>query len=114
MWEGQIPECIHQNHVFRVRVDASILAPKFLREYLQTSVPRSYFLRCAKRTTNLASINMTQLRGLPVPTPVLAQQQEFVRRVAAVEKLIAAHRASLSKLDDLFASLQHRAFRGEL
>lgn len=39
---------------------------------------------------------------------------EFARRVAAVEKLKATQRASLVELDALFASLQHRAFRGEL
>ena len=41
-------------------------------------------------------------------------QREFARRVAAVEKLKAAHRASLAELDALFAALQHRAFCGEL
>ena len=46
--------------------------------------------------------------------PPLNFQQEFARRAEAVEKLKAAHRASLSELDALFASLQHRAFRGEL
>jgi type I restriction enzyme S subunit len=35
-------------------------------------------------------------------------------RVGAVEKLKTAQRASLAELDALFASLQHRAFRGEL
>jgi len=34
--------------------------------------------------------------------------------VTAVEKLKTAQRASLAKLDALFATLQHRAFRGEL
>jgi type I restriction enzyme, S subunit len=41
-------------------------------------------------------------------------QQEFAQPVEAVEKLKTAHRTSLSELDALFASLQHRAFRGEL
>jgi type I restriction enzyme, S subunit len=41
-------------------------------------------------------------------------QEEFARRATAVEKLKTAHRASLARLDELFASLQHRAFRGEL
>jgi alkylated DNA repair dioxygenase AlkB len=41
-------------------------------------------------------------------------QLEFARRVAAVEQLRSAHRESLRQLDELFASLQHRAFRGEL
>ena len=58
-------------------------------------------------------ITLGRLRELPVaiPPPV---QQTFATRVAAVETLKAAHRASLTHLDNLFTSLQHRAFRGEL
>ena len=41
-------------------------------------------------------------------------RREFARRVTAVEKLKTAQRAALAELDALFASLQHRAFRGEL
>jgi type I restriction enzyme S subunit len=44
----------------------------------------------------------------------LAQPLEFARRVTAVETLKRTRRASLAELDALFASLQHRAFRGEL
>jgi type I restriction enzyme S subunit len=51
---------------------------------------------------------------MPIPVPPLAVQQEFGRRVAAVEKMKTAHRASLAEMDALFASLQHRGFRGEL
>jgi type I restriction enzyme S subunit len=46
--------------------------------------------------------------------PPLTLQREFAGRAAAVERLKAAQRASLAELDELFASLQHRAFRGEL
>jgi type I restriction enzyme, S subunit len=104
IWTTEIGDCIHQNHVFRVRVDPSVLHPQFFHEYLQTDVVRAYFLRCAKRTTNLASINMTQLRALPVPLPALGLQQEFAHQVAAAERLKASQRASLAKLDALFAS----------
>ena len=41
-------------------------------------------------------------------------QREFARRVTAVEALKMVQRASLAELDALFATLQHRAFRGEL
>ena len=54
------------------------------------------------------------IRGITIPVPPLHLQEEFSHRVEAVEKLKAVHRASLSELDALFASLQHRAFRGEL
>ena len=114
MWDGQIEGCIHQNHVFRVRPNDSLLLPRFFHEFLQMPAARAYFLRCAKRTTNLASINMTQLRALPVPLPPISLQREFARRVTAVEALKTAQRASLAELDALFATLQHRAFKGEL
>jgi type I restriction enzyme, S subunit len=49
-----------------------------------------------------------------IRVPPLKLQQDFARRIAALEQLKSSHRASLAELDALFASLQHRAFRGEL
>jgi type I restriction enzyme, S subunit len=54
------------------------------------------------------------LEGITLLEPSLPLQREFTRRFRAVEKLKTAQRASLAELDALFASLQHRAFRGEL
>src|SRR6185312_7237318 len=76
MLEEKLPTCIHQNHVFRVRVDPAKLNPVYFAKYLLTDEAREYFLGCAKRTTNLASINMTQLRALPLFLPPLSQQKE--------------------------------------
>jgi type I restriction enzyme, S subunit len=114
LWEGQVNDCIHQNHIFRVRVDRQQLLPVFFANYLQTAYAKAYFLRCAKKTTNLATINMRQLRALPVPLPSIREQQEFVEEVDAVadlrEKFAVANRES----DEMFSSLVQRAFRGEL
>jgi type I restriction enzyme S subunit len=71
-------------------------------------------LRLAEGGATRQAITKFQLCELQIPLPPIALQQEFARSVAAVEKLRAAHRASLAKMDELFASLQHRAFRGEL
>ena len=60
------------------------------------------------------TLNINQISETTVPLPPIALQREFARRVTAVEKLKTAQRASLAELDALFASLQHRAFRGEL
>jgi type I restriction enzyme S subunit len=62
----------------------------------------------------MANINATEIQNMDIAQPPIKLQQEFARRIAAVEKLKATHRASLAQLDALFASLQHRAFRGEL
>lgn len=60
---------------------------------------------------NISQEKVFSIRTILPPTTL---QREFARRVAAVEKLRKAHRASLAELDALFASLQYRAFRGEL
>jgi len=114
MLDQDLPNCIHQNHVFRVRVEQSKLEPVYFAKFLLTAEARGYFLGCAKRTTNLASINMTQLRALPVPIPPLLLQKEFAVRVAEIREMESAQSASRKRLDDLFQSMLHRAFEGEL
>ena len=59
-------------------------------------------------------VSLGDLRSFPLPLPPIALQQEFAQRVNAVEQLKATPRASLAELDTLFASLQHKAFSGEL
>ena len=81
-----LENCIHQNHIFRVRLDESMILPEFFAEYLQHQRSKRYFLGCAKQTTGIASINMTQLRALPVLMPPLSKQEEFVLFKAQVNK----------------------------
>lgn len=76
----------------------------FLQKALEESAPES-----AQKNINLAL-----LRDLPIPVPPLSLQQAFAVRIQAIEFLKAAHRAALAEFDALFASLQHRAFNGEL
>ena len=76
----------------------------FLQKALEDSAPES-----AQKNINLAI-----LRNLTIPVPPLAFQQIFARRITTIEALKATHRAALVELDALFASLQHRAFRGAL
>ena len=66
------------------------------------------------RTVSQPTLNIKQLSETAVVLPPIESQREFARRVAAVEKLKATQRASLAELDTLFASLQHRAFSGDL
>jgi type I restriction enzyme, S subunit len=113
-WRGELENCIHQNHVFRVRVNRNRILPEFLEAYLQTSFSRDYFLRCAKKTTNLASINMTQLRALPVMLPPMHLQFKSRSAFLRIESLKERQISWLAKHQSLFTSLQHRAFRGEL
>lgn len=59
-------------------------------------------------------VALKDLRGMPIPMPPANLQQQFADTVSAVEEQKARYRAHLDELDTLFASLQSRAFQGEL
>ncbi len=114
MWSGQLPECIHQNHVFRVRVRDKRLTPTFATWLIGSSRGKSYFFRAAKQTTGIASINSTQLKMFPLILPPIELQGEFAERLKLLEMKRKSVDAAIEQTASLFASLQHRAFRGEL
>jgi type I restriction enzyme S subunit len=74
MWKGEIEDCVHQNHILRVRTNPATLMPEFLFAYLQSSAARQHFRDRAKRTTNLATISSTDVRELLVPSPPIDEQ----------------------------------------
>jgi type I restriction enzyme, S subunit len=113
IWSGELPECIHQNHVFRVRILGDY-EPLFASRLAASERGRRYFLRSAKQTTGIASINKRQLAAFPLLTPPRELQSEFVAQLAGRSAVGDRLGQSMLELDALFASLQHRAFRGDL
>ena len=114
VWRNQVEGCIHQNHVFRVRTDRKKLAPEYLAALLRTQYAKQYFLGCAKRSSNLASVNSTQVKAFPVPLPPIRLQQKFV---SAVDQWVQSSERLTGGLIDakkLFASLIREAFNAEL
>ncbi|MFG3095485.1 restriction endonuclease subunit S [Streptomyces sp. NPDC048202] len=115
LWREELPVCLHQNHIFRVRISQrDLVDPVYLNWIVSSDHGKRYFRRTAKQTTGIASINKTQLGAFPLPLPPLTEQLEFRRRVEQVTTEQKVHRAHLATLDELFASLQHRAFAGTL
>lgn len=78
VWRGEISPCLHQNHVFAVRPNTAILNPYFLAALSSSLYGKTYFLSCAKRSTNLASINSAQIKNFPVLLPSLREQNAIV------------------------------------
>ncbi len=91
LWNDELPECIHQNHVFRVRLQSNDVTPLFLNWLVGSQRGKRYFLRSAKQTTGIASINMTQLRAFPLLLPPLPLQREFGEKVSICNELKGAH-----------------------
>jgi len=103
VWNGEINDCIHQNHIFRVRASSSLINMSFLSRLVASPAGKAYFLSKAKQTTGIASINLTQLRNFPVPLAPLNEQ----RRIAAkLDTTLAAVDACRQRLDGVEALLK--------
>jgi type I restriction enzyme S subunit len=114
IWEGQIPDCLHQNHIFRVRASRERLEPAFFALVVESDIAKRYFLRVAKRTTNLASINKTLLRAFRFPVPLLAEQREIAETMRAAKNALATLKQKQAALKELKKSLMHDLLTGEL
>lgn len=101
---------IHQNHIFRVRLDEQEILPSFFAEYLRHQKAKLYFLGCAKQTTGIASINMRQLRALPTLVPPLSLQKQFAAFVERVDRQKQTVQQSLEKLELMKNALMQEYF----
>jgi type I restriction enzyme, S subunit len=107
-------EFVFASYLIRARISSKLIDTIFLREFLLGSSGRRQLRASCKTSAGQFNINIPSLSAISFPLPPLALQQEFADRIQAIEALKAQHRESLAKMDTLFASLQHRAFRGEL
>lgn len=89
VWHGQIEPCLHQNHIFAVRPKVDLADSSFLSALAASKYGRNYFLSCAKRSTNLASINSAQLKAFPVLLPSLSEQRGIAKILFTWDKAIA-------------------------
>ena len=112
VWHGEIGDCIHQNHIFRVRPGPDIRS-EFLSAIIASERGKRYFLRAAKQTTGIATINMTQLRAFPVLMPPLDRQNAYVRFIDRARSVREKLRHHADTVDGVFNSLVAGAFSRE-
>jgi len=111
---ADIPVAINTKHICCITLDSEKCLPSFLHSYfLMHPMARKYLEQTAKGAI-MDGLNMGIIKAMPVPVVPVGLQHEFEARVGALQKTKYANIAAAIKLDSLFASLQHRAFRGEL
>lgn len=113
IWKGELEECYYQKALHCARPHKDLANSEYLAWFLWfLSVQGGLGDHVTAAT--IAHLTGEKLKAMKILLPPIDLQKEFARRVAAVEKLKAAHKASLAELEELFSSLQYRAFRGEL
>ena len=112
LWRDQVPLCIHQNHIFRVRLDTDRYDPDYVSFQIGSPYGKAYFLAHAKKTTGIASINQRVLGAFPLVSPPIDQQRKIAWRLSSIlHEVQIARRAAKAQVDE--ANLLRLAVRGE-
>jgi type I restriction enzyme S subunit len=99
---------------FRLNSDAKV-EKRYLQSLLVFPTKRSEVQKLAGGSSgSMPNISKGRLLELDIELPPLSLQQIYSTRIQSIEALKATNRTALAELDTLFASLQHRAFRGDL
>jgi type I restriction enzyme S subunit len=117
LWEGQIKNCLHQNHIFAIRPNKSKLMAAFLTLITSSSYGRIYFEATGKKTTNLASTNASKIKAFPIPLPSIKEQAGIVdfldKKISQIEKLKKNIVKQIETLELYRKSIVHECVTGK-
>ena len=100
-----------------MRFDQDVIKTEFVEYEMQSWHAKRYFLGVAKKTTNLATINRTQLAAFPLKFPALNEQRRIVAYLASARQQVAELERIQGQDDELLTEMEQaiiaQAFRGE-
>ena len=100
-------------YLVRLRVNETA-APEYIAGFLNSGYGKSVLKSMCKSIIGMADINAKEVQSIRIPLPPRHLQAKYVEMLQAVAALREMQERSHARLNTLFASLQHRAFRGEL
>ncbi|WP_051199967.1 restriction endonuclease subunit S [Flavobacterium subsaxonicum] len=116
IWNNEIEDCIHQNHIFRARTNPSYINPEFIGIYTKSDTAKEYFFSNANQTVNLASINLTALSNIPIPIPPIYEQNYICKKVnnllEQINIITEKHRRFCDLIDRTERMILEKAFNG--
>jgi len=109
-----IPTAINTKHICAITPETERLNPEFLRAAFLWHPDSLAHLRRQTKGSIMDGLNMGIIKAMPIPVPPLSTQTEFAVRLARIESEHETTHAVANHDDELFTSLQSRAFRGDL
>ncbi|HIE9451490.1 TPA: restriction endonuclease subunit S [Klebsiella pneumoniae] len=117
IWNGEIENCVHQNHLIKVRVNDDINS-KFLLYYFMSPQGKEEIVSKATSGAGLYTLSISKISSIKVPIYTVTEQVSIVNAierlfsyVGFIEKTLDN---TLSKINNLTQSILAKAFRGEL
>lgn len=117
VWDARIEPCLHQNHIFAVKTNKTLLNPYFLEYVTASKIGRTYFDVTAIKTTNLACTSSSKVMAFVIPLPSLEEQAEIVaylkEKCGAIDNLISKKELVISELTNYKKSMIYEYVTGK-
>jgi type I restriction enzyme S subunit len=118
LFRGEIEDCVHQNHVIRLRPDTTRISPEFLNCFLNSPSGQDAVQAQSRTTSGLRTLSVGRIQSIAVPVPTLGEQRRIVAELdalqAEVDTLKRLQAETSAELDALLPAILDRAFKGEL
>ena len=117
LWSGEIEDCVHQNHIIRVRLPTGVI-PKYADIFLNSPIGQAAIQQTASSTSGLYTLSISKVRRLPLALPPTEEQQAIVERVtdqiAVIDQVSDSVQQQLVCTASLRQAVLYRAFTGKL
>ena len=118
LFRGEIQDCVHQNHVIRIRPECQKMMPEFLNCFLNSPMGQDEVQTRSRTTSGLRTLSVGRIKGIHVPVPPLSEQRRIVKELDALQARVDALKKLQAEtavdLDALLPSILDKAFEGEL
>jgi len=118
LFRGEIVNCVHQNHVIRIRPNQQQVLPDFLNFFLNSPTGQDSVQGQSRTTSGLRTLSVGRIKAIEVPVPPLSEQLRTISYLAELQQkadaLKQAQAETAAGLSALMPSILDKAFRGEL
>ena len=115
LWDGSIENCVHQNHLIKVRFGSRVV-PQWALTWLLSPGGRREIEGVSSSTSGLHTLSTGKVARLPIPVPPVPDQQRIVaevdRRLSIVREVAAEVDANLKRAQARRQAGLARAFAG--
>jgi type I restriction enzyme S subunit len=113
LWTGAIPNCVHQNHLIKVRFGEEVV-PEWALIWLLSPTGRQEIERVSSSTSGLHTLSTGKVGKLLLPVPQVPEQLRLVdevdRRMSVIREAESEVDVNLKRAEALRQSILHRAF----
>ena len=116
LWRNEVPNCVHQNHIIRVRFPR--ISSKYINFFVNSPIGVSSMMNLAYTTSGLYTLSVSKVKSTAFPMPSLSEQNRIVaeieQRISVLQETETSLATNLLRAERLREMLLQQAFSGRL